>query len=117
MCRLAFVFPPDFDSCDPPEVVAGILAGTVYQQILFLINQVLAVEFPHLEIRSELNGVSRTGLLAKTAINATREVNAEKLRITAAAFIFGGLKRDAIDRTGYRTEVAGYAALASIGVA
>jgi hypothetical protein len=64
-----------------------------------------------------LDGVSRAGLFAITAEDATREVDAEEVGITPPAFVFGRLERDTINRTGDCTEVARDAALASIGIA
>jgi hypothetical protein len=117
MCRLALVLAADLDSRDSPEVVAGILALAVDQQILFFINQVLPLKLPHLEIGCELNSVSRAGLFAITTEDATREVDAEKLRVAPAVLILGRLKRDAIDGTCHRTKVTGHAPLASVRVA
>jgi hypothetical protein len=117
MCGLAFVFSPDLDSRDPPEVVTGILTGAVDQQIFFFIDQVFPVKLSYLEVGSKLNGVGRAGLFAIATKNATREVNAEKLWITSTVFILSRLKCDAIDRTRDRTQVASYTSFAAVRIA
>src|SRR5215467_10217885 len=111
MVRFALVFPSYLFAGDAQEVIAGVLAGSVNQQILFLIHEVLPVKLAHFEIRCKLNRVRRAGLFAKTAEDAAREVDPEKLRISPAMLVFGRLERDAIDRTGDRAEVTRYTAL------
>jgi len=117
MCRLTFVFPANLDSSDPPEVVTGMLSWAVDQQIFLLIHQILTAKLSDLEIGCQLDSVSGAGLLAITAENATREVNAEEFGITPVILILGCLKGDATDGASDRTEIAGYAAFSSIGIA
>ncbi len=95
----ALAFAADLSSRYPPVVIARILAGAIDQQVLLFINQILPVKLPHLEIRSELNGVGGAGFFAETAKDAARKVNAEEFRKAPAVFVLGGLERDAIDRT------------------
>src|SRR5260370_16071107 len=116
MCRLALIFAAHLDSCNPPEVVARILAGPVDHQVLLFIHQVLPVKLSNLEVRRKLDGVSRAGLCAKTAEDGTREVDAEEFRVAPPVFVLSCLERDAIDGTRDRAEVAGHATLASIGI-
>src|SRR5580658_8075539 len=111
MRSLAFVFSAHCYSRYPPIVVARILARTVDQQILLLIDQVVAVKLPHLEIGRQLNGISRARLFAITAKDATREVDPKELWIPPPRFVLGCLQRDAIHRAGYRAQVARHAAL------
>src|SRR5262245_10571886 len=116
MVRLPLVFPADLDSGDAPEIVAGVLAGAVDQQILFFIDEVFAVKLAQLELADKLNRIRRAGLFAQPAGDAAVEVEAEKLGIPAAGLVFGGLERDAIDRTGDGAEVACHTARAAVGI-
>ena len=50
MSRFAFAFTAYLYSRDPPVVIARIFAWAVDQQVLFLIDQILAVKFSHLEV-------------------------------------------------------------------
>src|SRR6266542_3991286 len=113
---LPLILTPDLDSSHAPEVVTGILAGPVDQQVFLFIHEVFPVKFPHLEIGRKLDRVGRAGLFAETTEDATGEVDAEELRITPAGLVFGCLERDAIDRTCNRTEVARHTAFASVGI-
>src|SRR5262245_65692427 len=96
---LPLILTPDLDSCHAPEVVTGVLAGAVDQQIFFFIHKVFPVKFPHLEIGRKLDRVGRAGLFAETTENAAGEVDAKELRITPTMLVFGCLERYAIDRT------------------
>src|SRR5271154_3271752 len=116
MCRFTLILATDLNSCHAPVVITWIFTGTVNQQVRFLIYQVLPVKLAHLEIRCELNRVSRAGFLAITAENATGEVDAEELRKTPPGFVLGRLERDATDWTRDRAQVARDAALASVGI-
>ena len=89
---LALVLAADRDSGDAPEVVIGILARAVDQQVFLFIDQVLAIVLAHFEIGRQLDGVSGACLLAVAAIDAAGEVDAEELGVAAAVFIFGGLQ-------------------------
>src|SRR5699024_8182278 len=73
--------------------------------------------FAHFEVRDQLDRVGRTGVLAKAAIDAAREIDAESLRVPAAAVVFGLLHVDAVHGTGDSAQVAGNAALGTIRVA
>jgi hypothetical protein len=71
-----------------------------------------------LKVWNELNRIGRTGFLTHSTIDATRKVDSEKLRIAAlvSVWIVCGLKRNTIDRTSCRAEVARNAALFSVRV-
>ncbi len=112
----AFVFSTNGQSRHLVKVISRIFAWSAYQQIFFFVNQRLSFIFAHLEVRRKLNGISRTCLLAKTAENAPREVDAKEFRITPAMLIFCGLQRYAIHGTGRSAEVTGYAPLPAIRI-
>src|SRR5262245_64796435 len=96
---LPLILTPDLDSRDPPEIITGILAGAVDQQIFLFIHKVFPVKFPHLEIGRKLDRVSRAGLFAETTENTAGEVDAKELRITPTVLVFGCLWEDASDMT------------------
>ena len=94
-----------------------VLAGTIDQQILFLVHQLLAIILAHLEVRRQLDGRRRAGFLAHATKDAAGEVDAEELRVPAAVFLLSLLQRDAVHRAGYRTQVAGHATLFAVRIA
>ena len=71
-CPLSF--PPICDPGDAPEVIAGIFAGSIDQQVFLFIHQILAVELAHLEIRRQLNRIRGAGLLAIPTENAREKL-------------------------------------------
>src|SRR5262249_56173600 len=79
---LPLILTPDLDSSHAPEVVTGVLAGAVDQQIFLFIHEVFPVEFPHLEIGRKLDRVGRAGFFAETTENTPAEVDAKDPRIT-----------------------------------
>ncbi len=99
------------------EVVVRVLAGAAYQQIFLLVHQVLSAVLAHLEIRRQLDGGGGAGLFAQAAEDAAGEVDAKELRVPATIFPLGFLQRDAADRAGHRTQVAGHAALVAVRIA
>src|SRR5215469_69068 len=117
MLCLALILAADLNAGYTPVVVTRILARAVDQQIFLFIDQVAPVKLPQFEIRRKLNGVGRAGLFAPTAEDAAREIDAKELRKTPARFVLRGLQRDASNRARDCTELAGHAALASIGIA
>src|SRR5690348_10095131 len=114
---LALVFPADLHPGHAPEVIARIFAGPVDQQILFLVDHVLSLVLAHLEVGSKLDSVSWAGVLAVSAEDATRKIDAKEFRVTAAGRVLRGLQRDAIDGTGNGTQITADAAFATIGIA
>src|SRR5690606_4490569 len=116
MTSLALVLAADLLAGDAIEVVVVVRSGTAEQQILLFPHHILAHVFSQLEIRSQLDGMGRAGLLAETTHDATREVDAEIVRIPAPLLVFGLLQRDAVHRTRNSTQVAGYAALLAVRV-
>ena len=61
---LSFVFSADRNACHSPEVVIGILTGSVYKQIFLLVNKILPIVFAHFKIGGQLNGVRWAGFFA-----------------------------------------------------
>src|SRR5262249_51682022 len=116
MLRLALVLAADLDARDAPEVVVGVLARSIDQQVFLLVDEVLPMKVAHLEIRRELDRIRRAGFLAKPAKDAAGEIDPEEFRIAAAGLVFGRLERDAVHRAGDRAEVAGHTAFAPIGI-
>jgi hypothetical protein len=53
-----------------------------------------------------------------STIDAAREINPKEFRIATfvSIWIVGGLKRDAINGTSHRAEIAGHAPLFSVGI-
>src|SRR5690349_4640643 len=115
--RFALVLAGDGQAGDAVEVVAGLLADAVDQQVFLLVHHVLAVVLGHLVVRRQLDRVGRAGFLAQPAVDAAAEVDAEPLGIPAAVGLLGLLQRDAGDRAGHRAQVAGDAALLAVGIA
>jgi hypothetical protein len=113
----AFVFAVDRESSHPVKVIVGILAGTVDQQILLFVDQVLPLVLAHLEIGSELDGIGGTRLLTKSTKDTPRKVDAKKSGIAPTIFILCRLKSDTIHGTCDRTKIAGHASLLAVGIA
>src|SRR5690606_35854686 len=114
--RLALVLAPDRKPRDAVEAVVGILAGAADQEVLLFVHHVAAVVLAHLEIGRELDRVRGTRLLAESAVDAAREVDAEPRRVPAHGPVLGLLERDAVDGTGDRAEIAGDAALLPVRI-
>src|SRR5579863_1377367 len=106
MRRLALILSTDLDSGCAPEVIVRILAWPIDHQVALFVNQVLPVKLAHFEVRCQLDGVRRAGLLAQATKDAAREVDSEELRMSPPVFILCSLQGDATDRTGNRAEVA-----------
>src|SRR5690606_26598171 len=79
-------------------VITMVFSLAIYQKVFLFIDQILAVVFSHFKIGYQLYSISRTGIFAKPAKDASREINAEKLRISAFIYIFRCLKGN----TGHR---------------
>jgi len=56
------------------EVILGILAAMIHQEILLLVDEIQDLRFAEFEVRGELDGRSGTGFLAETAIDAPGEI-------------------------------------------
>src|SRR6185437_10072340 len=113
----SLILAADLDPGDTPEVVAGVLAHPVNQQVLLFVDHVVTPVLAHLGVGRELDGVGGAGILAEAAEDAAGKIDAKPLRIAAAAGVFGGLQGDAIDGASGGTEVTGDAALAAVGIA
>src|SRR5512141_2456272 len=105
MLGLPLVLSVDLDPGDTPEVIAGIFAGSIDEQVFLFIHQVRAVELAHFEIGRQLNRICGTGFLTVPAENAPREVDAEKLRVPASALIFCGLEGNTTHRAGDSAQI------------
>jgi hypothetical protein len=99
------------------EIVSMIFAFAAYQQMLLFINHILPVVIRHFKIRNELDGIGWTSLLTQSAINASREINPEKLRISTPVLAFRGLEGNTVDRANGSTEVAGNTPFITSGIA
>lgn len=115
---LSRVFIASLYAGNPIKVVVRILASPADQKVFLLIDQVPACIFTLFEIRDKLDRIGRTGLLAHPTINTARKIDPEEFGIPTilSRRVLSGLKRDAIDRTSRRAEVAGDTALFSVGI-
>jgi len=87
----SFVFSGYRHSCDPIEIVIRIFAGTVYQQIVLFVDQIVALIFAHFKVIGKLDSVRGARLFAESTENTTGEIDSEKFRITPASSILGRL--------------------------
>ena len=71
------------------KIISMIFSFTADEQVFLFINHILPVVIRHFKVGNQLDGVSWAGLLAQSAVNASREINAEKLRITSSVLAFG----------------------------
>src|SRR5690348_7997415 len=115
--RLALILAADLHAGHTPEVVAGIFAGSIDKQILFFVDHILPLVLAHFEVGSKLDSVSWAGVLAISAEDAARKIDAEEFRIAAAGRVLRGLQRDAIDGTGNGAQITADATLAAVGIA
>ena len=115
---LSRVFIASLYAGNPIKVIVGILASPADQKVFLLIDQVPACIFTLFKIWDKLDRIGRTGLLAHPTINTAREIDPEEFRIATilSRRVLSGLKRDAIDRTSRRAEVAGDTALFSVRI-
>lgn len=115
---LSLVFIASLYAGNPIKVIVGILASPADQKVFLLIDQVPACIFTLFKIWDKLDRIGRTGLLAHPTIDAAREIDPEEFRIATilGRRVFSSLKRDAIDRTSRRAEVAGDTALFSVRI-
>ena len=114
---LPLVLPTDLYSGDVPEVIAGIFARSIDEQVFLFIHQVLAVKLAHFKIGCQLNRIRGAGLLTIPAENAPRKIDAEELRVPAALLIFRGLEGNTAHRAGDGAQITRDAALAAVRVA
>jgi hypothetical protein len=115
---LSLVFIASLYAGNPIKVIVGILASPADQKVFLLIDQVPACIFTLFKIWDKLDRIGRTGLLAHPTINTAREIDPEEFRIATilSRRVLSGLKRDALDRTSRRAEVAGDTALFSVRI-
>src|SRR5262245_26750906 len=116
MRSLTLVLSANLDTSDVPEVIPGILARTIDEEVFLFIHQVLTMELGHLEIGRQLDRIRGAGFLTKPAENATREVDAEELGVASPVLIFGGLQGNTADRAGNGAQVARHASLAAVWI-
>jgi hypothetical protein len=98
------------------EIVFIVLPAVIDQKVFFLINQAENITSACLKIRSQLNGQSRTRLLAEPSVDASCEIDPKPSRIAAPVLSLGRLHGDTADRADGRTEVAGHTSFFSIRV-
>src|SRR6266446_3272589 len=95
----------------------GFPAIAVRQQLLLVVEQLLARLGGEFEIRPLDDRVDRAGLLAEAAIDAFGHVDVVAGRAPAAILARLGLDRDRPRRADRLAELAGDAALLAIGIA
>ncbi len=71
------------------KIVIPVLAAMVDQEIFLFIDELQNIIFAKFKIRSELNGQSRTRLLAEPSENTTSKIDAEPPGVTTAVLPFG----------------------------
>lgn len=100
------------------KIIVVILTGPADEEVFFLIDQVPTCIFTLFKIWNKLDRIGRTGFFTHAAVNAARKVDPEELRIAAlvSLWIVCSLKRNAIDRTGRRAEVASHTPLFSVRI-
>jgi hypothetical protein len=98
------------------EIVFVVLSAVIDQKVFFLINQAENIMPACLKMRSQLNGQSRTRLLAEASVDTSCEIDPEPSRIASTVLSLGRLHRDTADRADGRTEVAGHTSFFSIRV-
>jgi hypothetical protein len=110
------LFPYHGDTGAPVKIVFAILAPVVDEKILFFIDQLEDITSACLKIGGELNGQSRTRLLAESSVDAPGKVDPEPPGVTSAVFPLRRLHGDAADRADRGAEITGNAALLAIRV-
>jgi hypothetical protein len=98
------------------EVIFIVLPAVIDQKVFFLIDQPKDVTPACLKIGSQLDGQSRTRLLAEPSVDASCEIDPKPSRIAAPVLSLGGLHGDTTRGTDSRTEVAGHTSFFSIRV-
>ena len=81
------------------KIVVVIFANAIYQQVLFLVDEVMPVVFGHFKIACQLNGIGGTRLFKKKKKNAAGKVDTEEFRIPPTIIPFCLLQRYATNRT------------------
>src|SRR5262249_34633393 len=95
----------------------GLPAVAVRQQLLLVVEELLAGLGGELEVRPFDNGVDRAGLLAEAAIDALGHVDVIARRAPAAVRARLGLDGDGLRRADRLAQLAGDAALLAVGIA
>ena len=115
---LPFILVESSHASDSIKIIVVILARPADEEIFLLVDEIPACVFALFEIWNELNRMGRAGFLTHSTIDAAGKVNPEEFRITAfmSIWIIRGLKRDAIDGTSRRTQVARDTALLSVRI-
>jgi hypothetical protein len=101
----------------PIKIVLCVLSAVVDQKVLFFVNELQDFSLTRLKMRCQLNGQSRTRLLAEPSVDAPGKVDPEPSSIAAPIFPLGRLHGDAADRANGRAEVASHATFFSLRIA
>jgi hypothetical protein len=80
------------------EIIFIVLPTVINKKILFLIDQPKDVTSACLKIGSQLDGQSRTRLLAEPSVDATGEIDPKPSRISAPVCSFSRLHGDTTRR-------------------
>ena len=103
----ALIAPPRYDA-----LFSGVNSRgeDVDRQEFFLVeDHLLTGEAHDVVLGGQLDGVDRAGFLAIAAVDAAREIDAERLRIPAAGLVLGLDHADAVHRAGLGAGIAGNA--------
>src|SRR5262249_1070302 len=95
----------------------GFPALAILQQLLLVVEQLLAGLGGELEVRALYDGIDRAGLLAEAAIDALGHVDVVARGAAAAVGARFGLDGDRLRRADRLAELAGDAALFPVGIA
>ena len=98
------------------EIIFFILTLVIDKQVFLLENQRQDLSLTVLKIRCQLNGASRPGFFAQTALDAACKVKSKPFSIAPPAFSFGRVHGDAADRANRRTQVTGHAAFSAVRI-
>jgi hypothetical protein len=71
------------------EIVFVVLPAVIDQKVFFLVNQAENITPACFKMRSQLNGQSRTRLLAEPSVDASCEIDPEPSRIATPVCSFG----------------------------
>jgi hypothetical protein len=98
------------------ETIFIVLPTVIDKKILLLIDQNQYVTPACLKIGSQLDGQSRTRLLAEPSVDAAGEIDPKPSRISAPVCSFGRLHGDTTRRADCRAEITGYTTLITIRI-
>ena len=104
------------DAGETIEVIIAIFASVIDQKVFLLINQLQDIAPARLIIGCQLNGQSRTRLLAEPSVDAAGKVDPEPPGIAPAVLSFRCLHGDAAGRAHGRAEITGHTPLLPIRV-